>query len=141
MAGIMLALVAAHTLCTLFVDYQGHMMGAMMESDMRRELFGHLQKLSFSFFDEQKTGQLMSRITNDLFAISELSHHGPEDLFIGIITFSGVFLITLAINPALSLIIIVFLPLMLVFSLHFNRKLHRRVAAEQATGGRGQRAD
>ncbi len=125
MAGIMLALVAAHTLCTLFVDYQGHMMGAMMESDMRRELFGHLQKLSFSFFDEQKTGQLMSRITNDLFAISELSHHGPEDLFIGIITFSGVFLITLAINPALSLIIIVFLPLMLVFSLHFNRKLHR----------------
>ncbi len=125
MAGLMLALVAAHTLCTLFVDYQGHMMGAMMESDMRRELFAHLQKLSFSFFDEQKTGQLMSRITNDLFAISELSHHGPEDLFIGAITFVGVFLITLTINPALSLIIIVFLPLMLVFSLHFNRKLHR----------------
>lgn len=125
MAGIMLALVAAHTLCTLFVDYQGHMMGAMMESDMRRELFGHLQKLSFSFFDEQKTGQLMSRITNDLFAISELSHHGPEDLFIGAITFIGVFLITLTINPALSLIVILFLPLMLIYSLHFNRRMHR----------------
>lgn len=125
MAGIMLALVAAHTLCTLFVDYQGHMMGAMMERDMRKELFAHLQKLSFSFFDEQKTGQLMSRITNDLFAISELSHHGPEDLFIGAITFVGVFLITLTINPALSMIVIAFLPLMLIYSLHFNRKMHR----------------
>lgn len=125
MAGVMLALVAAHTLCTLFVDYQGHMMGAMMERDMRKELFAHLQKLSFSFFDEQKTGQLMSRITNDLFAISELSHHGPEDLFIGAITFVGVFLITLTINPALSLIVILFLPQMLIYSLHFNRKMHR----------------
>ena len=125
MAGIMLALVAAHTLCNLFVDYQGHMMGAMMESDMRRELFAHFQKLSFSFYDEQKTGQLMSRITNDLFAISELSHHGPEDLFIGIVKFGGVFLITLSINPALSLIVIAFLPLMFVYSLYFNRKMNR----------------
>ena len=125
MAGIMLALVSAHTLCNLFVDYQGHMMGAMMESDMRRELFAHFQKLSFSFYDEQKTGQLMSRITNDLFAISELSHHGPEDLFIGIVKFGGVFLITLSINPALSLIVIAFLPLMFVYSLYFNRKMNR----------------
>ena len=122
---LMLALVAAHTLCNLFVDYQGHMMGAMMESDMRRELFGHFQKLSFSFYDDQKTGQLMSRITNDLFALSELFHHGPEDLAIGIIKFCGVFLITLSINPALSLIVCAFLPLMFVFSLHFNRKMNR----------------
>ncbi len=125
MAAIMLALVAAHTLCNLFVDYQGHMMGAMMESDMRRELFSHYQKLSFSFYDEQKTGQLMSRITSDLFAISELAHHGPEDLFLGIVKFIGVFLITLSINPALSLIVVAFLPLMFVFSLHFNRKMNR----------------
>ena len=125
MAGIMLALVVAHTLCNLFVDYQGHMMGAMMESDMRRELFAHFQKLSFSFYDEQKTGQLMSRITNDLFAISELSHHGPEDLFLGIFNFGGVFLITLSINPVLSLIVIAFLPLMFAYSLYFNRKMNR----------------
>jgi len=125
MAGIMLALVAAHTLCNLFVDYQGHMMGAKIESDMRRELFAHYQKLSFSFYDDQKTGQLMSRITSDLFAISELAHHGPEDLFLGIVKFIGVFLITLSINPALSLIVVAFLPLMFVFSLHFNRKMNR----------------
>ncbi|MCY3778929.1 MAG: ABC transporter ATP-binding protein [Chloroflexi bacterium] len=125
MAAIMLALVLAHTLCNLFVDYKGHMMGAMMESDMRRELFAHLQRLSFSFFDDRKTGTLMSRITNDLFAISELAHHGPEDLFLGILKFVGVFLITLAINPALSLIILVFLPLMFIYALHFNRKMNR----------------
>ncbi len=122
---IMLALAAAHTLCNLFVDYQGHMMGAMMESDMRRELFAHLQKLSFSFYDDQKVGTLMSRITNDLFALSELYHHGPEDLAIGIVKFSGVFLITLSINPALSLIVVLFLPMMFVYSLHFNRKMNR----------------
>ena len=125
MGMIMLALVAAHTLCNLFVDYQGHMMGAWMESDMRRELFAHLQRLSFSFYDDQKVGSLMSRITNDLFALSELYHHGPEDLAIGIIKFSGVFLITLSINPALSVIVILFLPLMFVYSLHFNRKMNR----------------
>ncbi len=125
MAGLMLALVAAQTLCNLFVDYQGHMMGAMMESDMRRELFAHYQKLSFSFYDDQKTGQLMSRITNDLFAISELAHHGPEDLFLGIVKFLGVFLITLSINPTLSLIVIAFLPFMFLYSLHFNRKMNR----------------
>jgi len=125
MAGVMLVLVAILTLCNLFVDYQGHMMGAMMESDMRRELFAHYQKLSFSFYDEQKTGQLMSRITSDLFAISELAHHGPEDLFLGIVKFIGVFLITLSINPSLSLIVIMLLPFMFVYSLHFNRKMNR----------------
>ena len=139
MAAIMLALVGAHTLCSLFVDYQGHMMGAMIESDMRRELFAHYQTLSFSFYDERKTGGLMSRITNDLFAISELAHHGPEDLFLGIVKFIGVFVITLSINPVLSLIIVAFLPPMLLFSLHFNRKMNRamrlskeRVAAVNA---------
>lgn len=125
MAGLMLALVAAHTLCNLFVDYQGHMMGARMESDMRRELFAHLQRLSFSFYDERKTGELMSRITSDLFALSELYHHGPEDVAIGLIKFSGVFLITLSINPALSVIVILFLPLMFVYSLYFNRRMNR----------------
>ena len=121
---LMLVLVALHALCTLYVDYQGHVMGAKMEADMRGELFAHYQKLSFSFHDEQKTGQLMSRITSDLFALSELFHHGPEDIAIGILKFGGVLLITLNINPAMSLIIFLFLPPMLIFALHFNRKLH-----------------
>ena len=125
MAAIMLALVALHTLCNLFVDYRGHMMGALMESEMRRELFAHFQKLSFSFYDDQKTGSLMSRITNDLFALSELYHHGPEDLLIGLVKFGGVFLITLSINPLMSLLICLFLPVMFVYSLHFNRKMNR----------------
>ena len=71
----------------MFVDYQGHMMGALMESDMRSELFEHYQKLSFSFYDEQKTGQLMTRITNDSFALAELYHHGPEDIAISLLKF------------------------------------------------------
>ncbi len=123
-AAVMLALVMVHTLCNLFVDYQGHMMGAMMESDMRRELFAHYQKLSFSFFDEQKIGQLMSRITNDLFWLSEFYHHGPEDLAIGILKLGGVFLITLSINAELSLILLLSLPLMTAYGLHFNRKMN-----------------
>ena len=124
-ACLMLALVAVHTLCNLFVDYQGHMMGALMERDMRRELFAHYQKLSFSFYDEQKTGQLMSRITSDLFALSELFHHGPEDIAIGILKFGGVFLITLSVNAQLSIVIFLFMPVMFLFALYFNRKMHR----------------
>ena len=124
MAFVMLALVGVQALCNLFVDYQGHMMGARMESQLRRELFAHYQRLSFSFHDERHTGQLMSRITSDLFALSELFHHGPEDIAIGALKFGGVFVITLFINPQLSLIIFVFLPLMLLLSWHFNRQMH-----------------
>ena len=127
-AALMLALVVAHALCQLFVQYQGHMMGAMMERDMRRELFAHYHKLSFSFHDEQKTGQLMSRITNDLFALAELFHHGPEDIAIGIFKFGGVLLITFGINPQLSLIIFLFLPPMMIFALHFNRKMFQAMS-------------
>jgi ATP-binding cassette, subfamily B, bacterial len=72
MGAFMLVLVAVHTLCTMFIDFQGHMMGARMESDMRSELFEHYQKLSFGFYDEQKTGQLMTRITDDTFWLAEL---------------------------------------------------------------------
>src|SRR5215467_14446876 len=86
MGALMLALVAVQTLCSMFIDFQGHMMGARMESDMRGELFEHYQKLSFSFYDEQRTGQLMTRITNDTFALAELYHHGPEDIVITCLT-------------------------------------------------------
>jgi ATP-binding cassette subfamily B protein len=111
MCVLMLALLLVHTLCNMFVDYQGHVMGALMESDMRRELFDHYQKLSFGFYDEQKTGQLMTRLTNDSFNMSELYHHGPEDLVISLLNFLGAFIIMLTINVKLALIVFCFLRL------------------------------
>ncbi len=121
---VMLALVAVNTACNMFVDYRGHMMGAMMESDMRAELFDHYQKLSFRFYDEQKTGQLMTRLTNDLFWLSELCHHGPEDLAISLLKFTGVLIILLNINVGLTLIIFLFLPVMAVYAFTFNRRMN-----------------
>ena len=99
----MLLLVLIHTACNFYVAYRGHAMGAMMESDLRSELFDHYQKLSFRFYDDQRTGELMSRITNDLFLLSELYHHGPEDLLIYSVKFIGAFVILLKINVPLTL--------------------------------------
>jgi ATP-binding cassette subfamily B protein len=125
MAGVMLALVVVHVACNTFIDYKGHMMGTLMESDMRRELFDHYQKMSFSFYDERKTGQLMSRITNDLFGLSELYHHGPEDLAIAVLKGIGVFILLVSLNVQLTLLIFVFLPIMAVYALYFNRRMNR----------------
>jgi ATP-binding cassette subfamily B protein len=108
----------------LFVDYQGHMMGARMESDMREELFAHYQKLHFGFYDEQKTGQLMTRLTNDIFYLSELYHHGPEDLAISLLKFTGVFIILISINIPLTLIVFLFLPFMAAFAFYFNKRMN-----------------
>jgi ATP-binding cassette subfamily B protein len=124
MGGVMLVLVIVHTACNTFVDYQGHMMGTLMERDMRAELFEHFQKLSFGFYDEQKTGQLMTRITSDTFAMSELYHHGPEDLAIAVVKFTGVLLILLHINVQLTLIIFFFMPIMGVYAFYFNRRMN-----------------
>ena len=120
---IMLALVVVHTACNAFVDYQGHMMGAMMESDMRSELFEHYQKLSFGFYDEQKTGQLMTRLTNDSFALAELYHHGPEDIAISLLNFVGAFIILININVELTIIVMLFLPMMAVYAFYFNKRM------------------
>jgi ATP-binding cassette subfamily B protein len=119
----MLALVALQAVCNLFVDYQGHVMGAKMERDMRRELFEHYQKLSFSFYDRQRTGQLMARITSDLFSLAELYHHGPEDLAISGLELTGVLVILARIDKTLTLIVISFLPVMFLFALHFSRRM------------------
>jgi ATP-binding cassette subfamily B protein len=119
----MLALVALQALCMLFVDYQGHVMGAKMERDMRRELFEHYQKLSFSFYDGQRTGQLMARITNDLLSLAELYHHGPEDLAIAALELIGVLVILAHIDRTLTLIVLCFLPVMFLFALHFSRRM------------------
>ncbi|HZU67232.1 MAG TPA: ABC transporter ATP-binding protein [Ktedonobacteraceae bacterium] len=131
MGALMLALVGIYTLCTIFIDFQGHMMGARMESDMRGELFEQYQKLSFSFYDEQRTGQLMTRITNDTFALAELYHHGPEDIVVTCLTVVGAFIILVKINIALTLIVFLFLPVMAVFALYFNKKMNRALRSSK----------
>ena len=123
MGALMLTLLLVHTLCNMFVDYQGHVMGALMESDMRRELFDHYQKLSFRFYDEQKTGQLMTRLTNDSFNLSELFHHGPEDIVISLLNFVGAFIIMLTINVKLALIVFLFLPVIVLYVAFFNQRM------------------
>ncbi len=122
--GLMLALVAVHTACNIFVDYRGHGMGASMEGDLRRDLFAHYQTLPHSFYDDRQTGQLMTRITNDSFDISELYHHGPEDLLIAVLKFFGTFFILLNINLGLTLIVFLFLPVMAAYALYFNRRMN-----------------
>lgn len=88
MGGVMLALVAIHAICHAFVDYKDHMMGALMERDMRNEMFDHYQKLSFKFYDDHRTGQLTTRISNDTFDLAELYPHGPEDIVIASLNFT-----------------------------------------------------
>jgi ATP-binding cassette subfamily B protein len=122
--GFMLLLIVIHTACNSYVDYYGHAMGAMMESDMRTELFDHYQKLSFRFYDDQRIGQLMSRITNDLFSLAELYHHAPEDYLIYSIKFIGAFLILVNINAPLTVAVFLFLPALAVFSLYLTKRLN-----------------
>ena len=112
----MVGLALLEWICNYYITYRGHMMGAMMERDMRNEIFAHYQKLSFSFYDNQKTGQLMTRITNDLFDITELCHHGPEDIVISIIKFVGAFIILLNVNVYLTLIVFAVIPFMFGFA-------------------------
>lgn len=123
--GILLGLVALHAVCNVFVGYKGHMMGALMERDMRSELFEHYQKLSFSFYDEHRTGQLMTRITNDTFDLAELYHHGPEDIVICLLNFIGALVILLNINVNLAVVALVFIPIMGLYGFYFSKKMQR----------------
>ena len=125
LSGVMLILIFIEFFSNFFITNYGHMMGAKMEYDMRNEIFGHYQKLSFSFFDNQKVGQLMSRVTNDLFEISELFHHGPEDLVISIIKLIGSFIILLTINWKLALTAFAIVPVMLIYAFYFNVQMKR----------------
>lgn len=125
LSGVMLILILIEFFSNFFITNYGHMMGAKMEYDMRNEIFDHYQKLSFSFFDNQKVGQLMSRVTNDLFEISELFHHGPEDLVISIIKLIGSFTILLTINWRLALTAFAIVPIMLVYAFYFNIQMKR----------------
>jgi len=117
------ALVAVDYFCNFFIAYKGHVMGAKMEFNMRNDLFKHFQKLSFSYYDNAKTGQLMSRITNDLFDVTELAHHGPEDVIISVVRLVGAFVILMNANVVLTLSVFAILPFMVLFSTHYNIKM------------------
>lgn len=123
LAAVMFGLVLVECFSNYFIANYGHVMGAKMEYDMRNEIFEHYQKLSFRFFDNQKTGQLMSRITNDLFDITELFHHGPEDIVISLIKFIGAFIILAIINWKLALSAFAIMPFMFIFAFIYNRKM------------------
>ncbi len=123
LAGLLLVMVAVDCYSKFFIANYGHVMGAKIEYDMRAEIFDHFQKLSFAFYDNQKVGQLMSRITTDLFDITELMHHGPENIILSIIKIIGAFAILLSINPLLALAAFVVLPFMFAFAYYMNKKM------------------
>lgn len=120
---IMIAMVLIEAFCNFYITYYGHMMGAHIEHDMRNEIFGHYQKLSFAFYDNQKVGHLLSRITSDLFDISELLHHGPEDIIISGIKLVGSFAILAVINIKLALIALALVIVMVFYAVYSNRKM------------------
>ena len=111
------------SLCKYYVTYQGHMMGAKMERDMRRELFDHYQELSFSYYSRNNSGQMMSKLVSDLFDISEFAHHGPENLFISLVKIVGAFIFLFFINKKLALPLIILVIVMFVFSFRQNAKM------------------
>ena len=112
-----------NTALQYIVVYFGHKLGANIETDMRDELFAHFQKQPFEFYDNQKTGKLMSRLTTDLFEISELAHHGPEDVFITIMTLVGSFLLMFNIHPQLALATAIMVPFITVALAYFNKRM------------------
>lgn len=124
-AGVLLVIYLLKMLLNYFVQYYGHLVGVYMQADMRRDIFRHLQKLPFSYYDEHETGHIMSRMINDLMDISELAHHGPEDLFISMIMILGSFAYLCTINWQLTVIIFIFIPLLVVFAMQMRKRMNR----------------
>jgi ATP-binding cassette, subfamily B, bacterial len=121
----LLVLYVSSTFLQFIVNYWGHMLGINIETDMRQQLFQHVQRQSFRFFDNTKTGHIMSRVTNDLFDIGELAHHGPEDLFIAIMTFIGAFCIMLTINVKLAIVAILIVPMLVWLITYCNIRMNK----------------
>ncbi len=121
--GVYLAMRLVDTAANFFMASVGHITGTKIETDMRRDLFGHLQKLSFSYYDETKIGQLMSRITNDLFDVTEFAHHCPEEFFIAGVKIIGAFIILCFVNVPLTCIIFAVIPLIMIATRFFNKKM------------------
>lgn len=129
---LMVILVAVESGCNYFIAYYGHMMGCYIERDLRNVIFGHYQKLSFNFFNEQKVGHLLSRVTSDLFDITELLHHGPEDIVISLIKIIGSFIILYTVNPVLAKTAMVLVVIMAVFAYIMNKKMKIAFKANRA---------
>ena len=122
---VLVVLIALDFFCKFFIGNYGHVMGAKIEYNMRAEIFNHMQKLSFSFYDDQKVGQLMSRITTDLFDITELLHHGPENIILSVLKISGALIILTGIDPKLTAAAFVVLPFMFVYAFFLNKKMRK----------------
>lgn len=120
---VLFAIYAIKLGLSYFVQYYGHLVGVRMQADMRQEVFNHLQKLPFSYYDEHETGIIMSRLVNDLMDISELAHHGPEDLFLSIIMIVGAFIYLCTINISLTLIVFAFIPILIYTSMKTRKKM------------------
>ena len=119
----LVAIYLFNTLLQFIVTYWGHMLGTNIERDIRNEMYSHIQRLSYRFFDNTKTGRLLTRLTNDLVNVGEMAHHGPEDLFIALMTLLGAFGIMLSINAELAVISFVIVPVILVIAIYFNKKM------------------
>ncbi|MBO7341319.1 MAG: ABC transporter ATP-binding protein, partial [Clostridia bacterium] len=130
---VLLALYAIRMLLNYFVQYYGHVMGVRMQAQMRSDMFAHLEKLPYSYFDKQETGKLMSRMTSDLFDVSELAHHGPENLIISTITIGASFAYLCSINVILTLIIFVCVPFLLIISTVLRGKMHAAFKKSRAS--------
>lgn len=124
-AAVVAVLILVQCYCNYYISNYGHVMGAKIEYDMRAEIFAHFQKMPFSFYDDQKVGQLMSRITSDLFDITELLHHGPENLTISFIKIIGALAILLSINVRLAIAAFILIPIMIIYAYFFNKKMKR----------------
>ena len=136
MALLMLGLFLLRTAAQWLVTYLGHLVGVRIEADMRRDIFAHMQQLGFSFYDRNRTGLLMSRVTNDLFEITELAHHGPEDVFISLVTLTGAFIVLWRIQHTLALVLMVSVPVIIVFvALRRRRMMSVARAVKQRTAG------
>ncbi|MBQ3848674.1 MAG: ABC transporter ATP-binding protein [Clostridia bacterium] len=122
---IVLVLYIIRLLLRYFVQYYGHVIGVKMQSQMRRDLFAHLQKLPFSFYDENETGKIMTRITSDLFEVCELAHHGPENLLISSVMIVLSFIYLMTIDPYLTLIVFVCVPILIIVAVHFRKQMRR----------------
>jgi ATP-binding cassette subfamily B protein len=125
MISLMVLLYIFRTGFSYFVTYWGHTVGAFIEADMRRDLFSHLQRLSFSFYDNHRTGHIMARVTTDLFEVTELAHHGPEDLFISLLTLVGSLVMVFTIRWEMALVLFIVVPLVVLHTLRSRRKMFR----------------
>ena len=134
-AGLLLGLYAIKAALNFVLQYWGHLVGTRMQADMRRELFGHLQKLPFTYFDNNKTGVIMSRMTNDLFDVSELAHHGPEDVFLSLVTLIGAFVMLAFINVYLALIVFACVPWIVVVAMLLRKRQKKTFARMRVVQG------